>query len=535
MTHLLNNKNIKHYLENNPEQFRIYDIPYLQKTKKCLDNFKIENTVSYTNYGDNNLEDLKDYLRTIGSNSEEDINIMDKTLKDLTEVIMSSVDKKYTNHWLIVRTSGPQEEFNIKRWHCDDNYFEKMDKEKHRLDVVKFITIIQGPGTFFIKTTPKQRESLKSIKSEELEKSKMRDPTIKIPTRFDMEYRKAIDSRIEGIRVQSEKYQAAIFVSNTNNLNVCGIHSEPKIDGPRMLFSIVPCTKEEADFDKSSRSTIPIGVKGVIGGSHDVFYMKYMKYKNKYLQLKKQVAGGLIDKVYMNAIHELDNIQKLLDESVLCSTNEKKEINVKKFKELSKQIVNNLALKKPYNENINLLNQFNESHNFMLDSIKNKCNVETIETIRVKFEYINEELQKIINIKYGGLAKGDFILHNSNTVEVEQVNGRTSVIINYFDKDTGATVAQETISNLAAEAGERLMIDAIRAGPAPNGAIFALISNPAKQVLITQNIGNLTVNFQKITGVENKGQHNEKLLYEVPPIVWGKKLPGFLAEYTRVK
>jgi hypothetical protein len=51
MTHLLNNKNIKHYLENNPEQFRIYDIPYLQKTKKCIDNFKIKNMVSYTNYG----------------------------------------------------------------------------------------------------------------------------------------------------------------------------------------------------------------------------------------------------------------------------------------------------------------------------------------------------------------------------------------------------------------------------------------------------------------------------------------------------
>jgi hypothetical protein len=135
----------------------------------------------------------------------------------------------------------------------------------------------------------------------------------------------------------------------------------------------------------------------------------------------------------------------------------------------------------------------------------------------------------------GGLTKGDFILYNDQTVEVEQVNGRKNVVINYFDKDTGINVAQETISNLAAETGERLMIDAIRAGPAPNGTIFALISNPAKQVLITQNIGNLTVNFQKITGVENKGQHNEKLLYEVPPIVWGKSLSGFLAEYTRVK
>jgi hypothetical protein len=32
----------------------------------------------------------------------------------------------------------------------------------------------------------------------------------------------------------------------------------------------------------------------------------------------------------------------------------------------------------------------------MLVSIKNQCNVETIETIRIKFEYIIEELEKIL-------------------------------------------------------------------------------------------------------------------------------------------
>jgi hypothetical protein len=283
MTHILNKTNIKYYLENEPKQFRIFDIPYLEKTKRCLDNFKIETQKNYTNYGDNNLDDLKDYLKTIGSNSDKDINLMDKTIKDLTEIVMSSVDKKYTNYWLIVRiTVGPIKEFNIKRWHCDGNYFGLMNKEKHRLDVVKFITLLQGPGTFYIKTTPKERELFNSIEKEELEKSKIRDPTNKF-TRFDPEYRKAIDSRIEGIRVQAEKYQAAIFVSNVNNKNVCGIHSEPKIDVPRMLFSIVPCTKEEAEFHKNSHKAIPIVMKG---GGDDKFYLKYLKYKGKYLRLK---------------------------------------------------------------------------------------------------------------------------------------------------------------------------------------------------------------------------------------------------------
>jgi len=42
MINKLNKTNIKYYLENEPKQFRIFDIPYPEKTKKCLDNFKIE-------------------------------------------------------------------------------------------------------------------------------------------------------------------------------------------------------------------------------------------------------------------------------------------------------------------------------------------------------------------------------------------------------------------------------------------------------------------------------------------------------------
>jgi len=130
------------------------------------------------------------------------------------------------------------------------------------------------------------------------------------------------------------------------------------------------------------------------------YYQKYLKYKSKYLKLK-QVAGGLVDKVYVSANHELNNIQKLLDESLLCSTNEKKEINVIKFKELLRELVNNIALNKSRNENVILLNNFKTSYHMMLDSIINKCNVETIETIRVKFEYINEKLIELVkNHKY---------------------------------------------------------------------------------------------------------------------------------------
>jgi hypothetical protein len=135
----------------------------------------------------------------------------------------------------------------------------------------------------------------------------------------------------------------------------------------------------------------------------------------------------------------------------------------------------------------------------------------------------------------GGLSIGDIIVYNGQPVEVDEINGRKSIKINYFDKDTGVTIHSETIPMLAAEEGERLINEAIRTGPAPTGSIFRLNSNPAKQVYITQNIGNLRINFEKIDKIENEGQPKQKLVFEVPKTVWNKTLSVFLTEYTRVK
>ena len=57
---------------------------------------------------------------------------------------------------------------------------------------------------------------------------------------------------------------------------------------------------------------------------------------------------------------------------------------------------------------------------------------------------------KYLKLKqYGGLIIGDFIIYNGQTVEVVQINGRKSVKINYFDKDTGVTIHTEDIPMLA--------------------------------------------------------------------------------------
>jgi len=134
-------------------------------------------------------------------------------------------------------------------------------------------------------------------------------------------------------------------------------------------------------------------------------YQKYLKYKQKYIQLKKQIGGleistKLISAINKGSIHiynELNNIHKLLDESLLCTPDEKHEHNkvLDQIKKLTRDIINNIGLKIE-NKNYDLLAEIKNLYTSMLSSIKNKCNAETIETIRIKFEYITEELQKIL-------------------------------------------------------------------------------------------------------------------------------------------
>jgi len=126
------------------------------------------------------------------------------------------------------------------------------------------------------------------------------------------------------------------------------------------------------------------------------YYEKYLKYKNKYLRLK-QIAGSPIDKVFLHVFHELDKIHKLLDESLLCTPDEKHEHSkiLDQIKKLTRDIINNISLK-IQNKNYELLVEIKSLYTSMLSSIKNQCNAETIETIRIKFEYITEELEKIL-------------------------------------------------------------------------------------------------------------------------------------------
>jgi hypothetical protein len=281
---ILNKKNIKKYLKNDPKQFIIFDIDYSQESKDCIDNFNITEFLSYDNYSDNNLDDLKDFLLKLGSNKPKQVCIMDKIIKDITKIVMSGYDKIYTHYWLTIRATLPHPDFDIPRWHCDGNYFYKEPSadEKttfNRPNLTKFVTVLQGPGTLFLKTTTqKERDLFNTTIAEESQKSYERDKE----THYEdvIEVRKIIDTKIKGERIQSDKYQAAIFISNIKGSDVdkCGIHSEPPINVPRLFLSIVPGTKDEVELHKKRNQ-----IKHHKGGEIN-YYKKYIKYKTKYIK-----------------------------------------------------------------------------------------------------------------------------------------------------------------------------------------------------------------------------------------------------------
>lgn len=268
----LNAENISSYIESSEKQFKIFNIPYTEKELKCIKTFNLSTYDTYDNYGDNNFEDLDFFLNKIGSNKETKIKKMSKIIKKLTTIVTRGYKKE--SYWLTIRVTHNNTLFDIPRWHCDGYYigFEYRD------DLSKFATVLKGPGTLFIKTNDEDRNNFISIRNDEQKKSIERNgPNVNSE---DDEYRKQMALKIKGDHTQLNNNQAVIFMSG--NEKICGIHSEPEMHEPRIFLSIVPGSHEEIDKWKNRRV---IRKTKMIGGT-DIYYLKYLKYKQKYEQLK---------------------------------------------------------------------------------------------------------------------------------------------------------------------------------------------------------------------------------------------------------
>jgi hypothetical protein len=251
----LNTNKIEKYLDSK-NTYEIFDINYTKKEKKCIDNFNITKSGNYTSY--NTIDNLLDFIKNIGNNKSDDVDIMFNIIKNLLNNILFGY--KTDSYYIILRIQKESTFFDIPRWHCDGFYYANRDKLQ-----TKFVTVLRGPTTLVLDTTKEEKEhffSLQKYPLIDLEKDKKdkgvlneisvltpinhltdKDKFITDDTEFDIIQRKYIAENIRGTKITLSNNQGIIFVAGDKDK--CLIHSEPKFDKARIFLSILPGTKDD--------------------------------------------------------------------------------------------------------------------------------------------------------------------------------------------------------------------------------------------------------------------------------------------------
>jgi hypothetical protein len=221
------------------KKYLTFNINYTKKESDYLDNFNITNVSGFDHYGNiDNLDDhkLNDFLTKIGPN--ENINILNKIIYKLADKVTNSYETKYC--WLTIIVKLPNHDFDIPRWHKDASF-------KSEKNLYKFITVLQGPGTIFIKQSNKVDEIYNKNNDDKQKSYKKLGVTI-YNDKIENKYRKKLANKLEHFKYyQVKPKQGLIFLVGTDkNNDLHGLlHSEPKMDRSRIFISIITGSKNQ--------------------------------------------------------------------------------------------------------------------------------------------------------------------------------------------------------------------------------------------------------------------------------------------------
>jgi hypothetical protein len=143
---------------------------------------------------------------------------------------------------MTIRCTLPNSGFDIPRWHKDGNYFS----DSYRIQS-KFVTVLKGPRTLFIKKSAKINNIYEKIfekKRNEYNKLVIQNYNEKIENK----YRKILACKLKDVKInQLKSNKGLIFLSGSpkDKLENGLLHSEPKQEQPRIFISILPSSKSE--------------------------------------------------------------------------------------------------------------------------------------------------------------------------------------------------------------------------------------------------------------------------------------------------
>ncbi len=242
---MISSTKIKDYLESNNRDFKMFKIKLSEGEKQSISDIEI-NSSNYLNYyGDLKSLEFQNFFSKIGKNSSKTCKIIESIIKKITKKVLAGFGLDHC--WISVRASKPNNNYDIPRWHYDGKYFKNISSQ------AKWAMVLKGPGTLVIKKSSKVEKAYDKIENQFREeyldqfkkiKPQTVDEEVQIQMKLHDKYRPIYAKAMSKFKIRQLDNDQGIVFWGGNDHHMSALHSEPKIDEPRLFISILPGSKE---------------------------------------------------------------------------------------------------------------------------------------------------------------------------------------------------------------------------------------------------------------------------------------------------
>ncbi|MDO8530361.1 MAG: hypothetical protein Q7S10_03095 [bacterium] len=208
-----------------------FDIGLTSEEKSSRQEIKIENEPEdFSYYGpvnDELIKKLTDYFGKLGANSQEIVDSISGLVSRLAKDTQKELNAD--SAWVNIRTSLPNNEYDIPRWHKDAGFFK--DDEK----AYKLVFNIKGAPTRFAQAVDPEGYDLLE-QEDAINNSIYPDESSEEFKKENIRIRKGLMATVKEAEPPNNE-QAVIYC--VNNREDSKIHSEPKINEPRIFMQVL--------------------------------------------------------------------------------------------------------------------------------------------------------------------------------------------------------------------------------------------------------------------------------------------------------
>ena len=225
------------YIQSSNHDFKIFKLDYTKEELDCLSSLNIIKEDIFKHMGSiDTMTDIHKFLKKCINNDKKQISMLETIIMRLLMLVLKSFKTKY--YWMDIRITLPNNKFDIPRWHKDGRYFRKSDKQSP-----KFGTTLVGPGTLFIKNTKKISKLHNYIRDLIFnDVNKLENKSNSEMVNIHNKYRPFFAKELKKMKIiQVKNNEGVIFYPQLLlNSTEGALHSEPKMNTPRIFISILP-------------------------------------------------------------------------------------------------------------------------------------------------------------------------------------------------------------------------------------------------------------------------------------------------------